>query len=120
MSSKLLRLVFACEFLIALVAIFTSWSEVGGQATLDIMHWGWKLGLSLALAAATVAYSAAISADDALWTLRSARWLTAIVIVVLAMGVVTYFYSLQVDSGDSDETTNSALRWTVRSLKGEV
>ncbi len=54
MTKKLLRLVYAFEFLIALIAIFTAWSEIGGQAALDLMHWGWKLGLSIALAFAIV------------------------------------------------------------------
>ena len=109
MSPKLLRLAYAGEFLVALVAIFTAWSEIGGQDALDLMHWGWKLGLSLALAAALVAYTAAIVTEESIWTIRSARWLTASVLLLLAMGVVTYYYSLQVDSGQSDETTRSAL-----------
>lgn len=104
MTPKLLRLIYAFEFLIALVAIFTAWSEIGGQAALDLMHWGWKLGLSLALAGSLVAYTAAAVAEDSLWTLRSARWLTAVVLVVIGMGVVTYFYVLQEDAGGSDES----------------
>ncbi len=101
---RLLRLIYACEFLVALIAIFTAWSEIGGQAALDLMHWSWKLGLSLALAAAFVAYTAALLTEESLWSLRSARWLTAIVVLTLAMGAVTYFYAIQVDAGDSDET----------------
>jgi hypothetical protein len=104
MTQKLLRLIYAFEFLIALVAIFTAWSEIGGQAALDLMHWGWKLGLSIGLAGATVAYTAAVVSEDSLWTLRSTRWLTAIVLLLLGIGVVTYFYVLQEDSGESDET----------------
>jgi uncharacterized membrane protein (UPF0136 family) len=104
MTPKLLRLVYVFEFLIAQVAIFTAWSEIGGQAALDLMHWGWKLGLSLALAAAIVAYTAAIIAQDSIWTLRSARWLSAIILLTLGMAAVTYYYALQVDTGESDET----------------
>lgn len=104
MTPKLLRLVYVFEFLIALVAIFTAWSEIGGQAALDLMNWGWKLGLSVALAGATVAYTCAVVSEDAIWTMRSARWLTAIVVVSAVIGVVTYYYALQVDTGESDET----------------
>ena len=104
MTPKLLRLIYAFEFLIALVAIFTAWSEIGGQAALDLMHWGWKLGLSVGLATAVVAYTAAAVSEDSLWTFRSARWLTAVALVLLAMGVVTYFYVLQEDAGESDES----------------
>ena len=109
MGSKLLRLAYVGEFLVALMTIFTAWSEIGGQDALDLMPWGWKLGLSVALGAAVVAYTAAIVTEESIWTLRSARWLTAVVVLLLAMGVVTYYYSLQVDSGQSDETTRSAL-----------
>ena len=108
MSIKLLRLFYVCEFLLALVAIFAAWSEIGGQATLDLMHWTFKLGFGLALAGTFVAYSAALVAEDAIWTLRSARWFTTIVLLICAMGAVTYFYSLQVDAGDSDESSPSA------------
>jgi hypothetical protein len=104
MRPKLLRLVYAFEFLVALVAIFTAWSEVGGQAALDLMHWGWKLGLSLALAGAIVAYSAALVSEPSIWSLRSARWLTAIIIVAVVMGGVTYYYVMQEEAADSDES----------------
>ncbi len=104
MTPKLLRLVYALEFLIALLAIFAAWSEIGGQAALDLMHWGWKLGLSLALAGAIVAYTAALVAADSPWTLHTARWLAAILIVAIAMGIVTYYYVLQVQTNEPDET----------------
>jgi hypothetical protein len=103
-SPKLLRLIYACEFLVALIAIFTAWSEIGGQAALDLMHWSWKLSFGLALAAAFVAYTAALLTEESLWSLRSARWLTAMIVLIFAMGAVTYFYALQVDTGDSDES----------------
>jgi len=109
MTAKLLRLAYAFEFLIALVAIFTSWSEIGGQAALDLMNWGWKLGFGFLLAGAVVAYTAALVSSDSIWTLKSVRWLSAIVILVLAMGVVTYFYALQEDAGESDETGTVSL-----------
>jgi len=109
MTQKLLRLIYAFEFLIALVAIFTAWSEIGGQAALDLMHWGWKLGLSLALASATVAYTAAVVSADSVWTLRAARWLTAIILLIVGIGVVTYFYVLQEDAGESDESGTISL-----------
>lgn len=106
---RLIRVVCACEFLLALVAIFTAWSEIGGQATLDVMFWAWKLGLSFALAAAFVAYTSTLFYEEAAWNMRSARWLTVIVVLLLAMGAITYFYSLQVDAGDSDETAPSSV-----------
>lgn len=111
MRPKLLRLAYAFEFLIAIVAIFTAWSEIGGQAALDLMHWGWKLGLTLALAGAMVAYTAALVSEPSAWNFRSARWLTAMVLVIAVMAGVTYYYVLQEETSDSDETgTISAYR----------
>ncbi len=118
MNPKLLRLAYAFEFLVALVAIFSAWSEIGGQAALDLMHWGWKLGLGLGLASAIVAYTAALVAEDSVWSLRSARWLVAILLLTVAIGAVTYFYAVQVDTGgDSDESgTISLLHFTRSSI----
>jgi hypothetical protein len=107
MTPKLLRLAFVLEFLVALVAIFTAWSEVGGQAALDSMAWFWKLGLSVFLAIAIVGFSAALTLEDRLWTLRSARWLTGLILIIVAMGMVTYYFQVQLESGDGEE--NSAV-----------
>ena len=106
MTPKLLRLVYVLEFLVALIAIFTSWSEIGGQAALDLMHWGWKLGFGAGLAAAIVAYTAALVSEDSVWSLRSARWLTIIILVLCAIGVVTYYYMLQEDTSEPDDGGN--------------
>jgi hypothetical protein len=45
-----------------------------------------------------------VVSEDSLWTLRSARWLMAILVVAAVIGVVTYYYALQVDTGESDDT----------------
>lgn len=103
MTPKLLRLVYVLEFLVAIIAVFAAWSEIGGQAALDLMHWGWKIGLSFVMAGSIVAYTDAIITEDSLWTPRAARRLTLLLITGVAMGIVTYYYFTQEDSGDSDE-----------------
>jgi drug/metabolite transporter (DMT)-like permease len=104
MTPQPLRIVYAIEFLVALVAIFTAWSEIGGQATLDLMHWGWKAGLSLLLAAAIVGFSAAIAAQERLWSIRSGRWFVLVLICVSAIAAVTYYYGLQLDTSEPEES----------------
>jgi hypothetical protein len=111
MNTRLLRLAYAFEFLLGLVAIFTAWSEIGGQATLDMMHWAWKLGFSVLLSGAVVAYTASIVSNESLWTFSSARWLTAIVLILAGMAVITYFYAMQADAGQSDETGTTTTSW---------
>jgi drug/metabolite transporter (DMT)-like permease len=105
MTVKWLRLAYVGEFLLALVAIFTAWSEIAGQAPLDLMYWAWKFGLGTALALAIVAYTDALVREEAIWTMRSARWLAMIVLLMLAMGALTFYYALQDEAGDSDDTS---------------
>ena len=110
MTKKLLRFAYVCEFLLALVAIFTAWSEIGGQAALDIMHWGWKLGFSVALAAGVLGYTAAFVSAEKVARLGASAWLVLIVILIIAMGIVTYYYTLlEDDSGESDEPSNAVI-----------
>jgi hypothetical protein len=109
MTAKLLRLAYVCEFLLAIIAIFAAWSEIGGQGALDVMYWAWKLGFGLALALAIVALTVALMAEDAVLTLRTARWLAAIILLLAAMGTVTYYYSLQEDTGDTDDNSTISL-----------
>jgi hypothetical protein len=103
MPRGLLRVVYVSEFLLAILAIFTAWSEIGGQGALDAMPWSWKGGLCLALAASIVGFTAALESSESFWTLRSARWCAVTLICALLTGMVTYYYSLQVDTGDSEE-----------------
>jgi hypothetical protein len=109
MTPQLLRLVYAVEFLVALVAIFTAWSEIGGQAVLDLMHWGWKLGLSLTFATSIVGFSAAFAREESLWSLRTARWLVALLLCFATIAIVTYYYSLQIDNGEGDESSTVSM-----------
>lgn len=105
MTAKLLRLAYVGEFLLAVVAIFTAWSEIAGQSPLDLMHWGWKIGFGITLALAIVGYSHSLVTEEAIWTFRSARWLTLIVVLILAMGALTFYYSLQEDPAETDDTS---------------
>ena len=45
MLERLLHVLYAIEFLIALIAVYTVWSEVGGQGHLDYMAWYWKAAI---------------------------------------------------------------------------
>ena len=44
MRDSLLRPLLIFEFLVAIIAVFTLWSQVGGQYHLDLMFWPWKIG----------------------------------------------------------------------------
>ncbi len=107
MTHKLLRFAYACEFLLALIAIFTAWSEIGGQTALDAMYWCWKLGFSLALSLGIVGYTAAIVGEEKMLNARAIRWLAGILLLTTAMGVVTYYYALEGETGETDEPSGT-------------
>ena len=101
MAPKYLRLAYMVEFFIAVLAVFTAWSEIGGQAALDLMPWGWKFGLGLGLSAAAVGYTSAAVNEETRWNARTAKWLSLVFVIVLGMGLITYFYVLQEDNTDT-------------------
>src|SRR5579863_7861500 len=70
MDNRFLRPLLIVEFLIALEAIFTLWSEVGGQYHLDLMFWPWKLGIGVASAGLVVAITANLVRNDGRITRR--------------------------------------------------
>ena len=54
MPSNFPRLVYALEFLLAVVSVLELWSQVGGQGHLEMIPWYTKLGLTLGVALAAV------------------------------------------------------------------
>jgi hypothetical protein len=121
MTPKYLRIVFLSEFLVAVIAVFTAWSEIGGQAALDVMPWSWKCGLGIGLSIAVVAYSAALAGSESIWNARSAKWLALILVLLLAIGVVTYYYVLQIENTDTgQEQENSAVSLLWQAPKPEL
>lgn len=114
-SPSWLHLAYSMEFLIALIAIFTVWSQVGGQGHLDLLPWYSKLLLTLALAWCCVRFTAGLVEQPG-WTRRTTLWFAGIVIVSIAMAGLTYYYHLHEvpDESDSDDTTATTVsleRW---------
>ncbi len=110
-----LRLGYALEFLIALLAIVTMWSEIGGEGHLDLMPWYVKLGCILGLAWCSVRLTASVVEQPRVWTGRTVRWLIGIIFFCLLMGGITYYYHLHEpadddDGGDDDTTTAAAVQ----------
>jgi uncharacterized membrane protein len=106
---RLLRLVYAVEFLIALIAIISLWSEVGGEGHLDLMPWYIKLACIGGLAWSSVRFTAGLVEQQKVWTRRTIAWLAAIVLFCVAMGGITYYYHLheQPDDDDDDDSATA-------------
>ena len=103
-----LRLAYAVEFLIALIAILNLWSEVGGQGHLDLMPWYIKLACILGLAWCCVRFTAGIVEQRKVWTGRTIAWFAGILLFGIAMGGITYYYHLHEEPEDDDEDTSAA------------
>jgi hypothetical protein len=103
-----LRLAYAVEFLVALIAILNVWSEIGGQGHLDLMPWYIKLVCILGLAWCCVRFTASIVEQSKVWTGRTVAWFAAILLFGVAMGAITYYYHLHEEPQDDDEDTTAA------------
>jgi hypothetical protein len=104
-----LRLAYSIEFLLALLAVLTLWSEIGGQSHLDMMPWYTKLICLIASAWCCVRFTAGLVEERRVWNRRTRVWLTGLILVATAMGAITYYYHLheETDEQDSEETATA-------------
>ena len=98
-----LRLAYALEFLIALIAVFMVWSEVGGQGHMDLLPWYIKLGCSLSLTWCCVRFTAGIVEHEKVWNPHAVTWFTGIILISATMAGITYYYHLHEVPEDTDE-----------------
>jgi len=103
-----LRLAYSFEFLIALLVIFTLWSEIGGQGHLDLMPWYIKLVCGVSMACCCIRFTAGLVEEPRAWNSRSARWLGGLILIALVMGGITYYYHLHEARDDQDTDDNTA------------
>jgi hypothetical protein len=103
----ILRLAYTTQFLIALIAVFFLWSEIGGQGHLDLMPWYLKLGLGTGVAYAAVKATAAAVAQERAWNIRTVKWFGAMLALLAACGVATYYYHLYGEDDQEDEQGSS-------------
>jgi cytochrome c biogenesis factor len=109
MPPSLSRLAYICEFLLALLAITVVWGQVGGQNHLDLMPWYDKFVLIFALALVTVLGTVAAVSHERAWNGTAMACLVIALLIVCAMGAVTYYYHLQEEDEESDAGGGVAL-----------
>ena len=107
-----LRLAYCFEFLIAMLTIFTLWSEIGGQGHLDLMPWYTKLACGFAMAWSFVRFTAGLVEEPKAWNARSARWFSGVILVAMLMGVITYYYHSheEQDQPDTDDSSATSVK----------
>jgi hypothetical protein len=109
-----LRLAYATQFLIAAIAVYELWGQVGGQSHLDVMPWYVKLGLGAGAALAVVkATQAAVSHEHA-WNSGTLKWFGILLVLLVGCGLASYYCHLYLeDNGDEDSGDNSAVGWVM-------
>lgn len=102
METRFLRLIYTAEFLLALVAVFTLWSQVGGQTHLDLMPWYLKLFFGPAMAYAVVRATAAAAGAERTWNAGTLRWTGMLLTLAVAAGLITYYFHLYEPNDEED------------------
>lgn len=104
----ILRLAYATQFLIALIAVFVLWSEAGGQSHLDLLPWYLKLGLGVGSALCAVKATAAAVARDAAWNGRTLKWMGLMLLLLLGCGLASYYAHLYLEEDEPDQDQESS------------
>ena len=105
MPNYFLRLVYVAEFLLAVIAVLSLWSQVGGQDHLDLMPWYLKLALTAGMALIVVMGTVAAMSHPDAWNAKTIAFLILGILIACAMGAVTYYYHLHEDDEDNDNTS---------------
>jgi hypothetical protein len=109
MNPSWLRLIYTLEFLVALIAVFTGWSQIGVQGHLDLIPWYWKAILGIGMSWTIVRATAAAIEHRRAWNARCIAWLLATLLFAAAMGIVTYYAHLHENDDEEDNTDNTTL-----------
>ena len=115
----ILRLAYITLFLVALFTVFTLWSQVGGQAHLDLVPWSVKLVLGIGAAFAIVRAAAAAVAGERGWNSQSVKWLGLALATLVLCGMASYYAHVNFeDTGDETDSggatvssLHSSARW---------
>jgi hypothetical protein len=110
----LLRLAYTTQFLIALIAIFVLWGQVGGQSHLDLVPWYLKLVFGTGAAYAAVKATAAAVGRDRPWNGRSLRWLGVMLALLLCCGLASYYAHLNEETDEGDQPEGGSVSSAVR------
>ncbi len=105
----ILRLAYATQFLIALIAVFVLWSEVGGQVHLDLMPWYFKLAFGAGAAFAVVKATAAAVSHEHPWNGQTLKWLGIMLALLVGCGLASYYCHMYLESDEGDDQQESSL-----------
>jgi hypothetical protein len=104
----LLRLAYATQFLIALIAVFVLWSQVGGQDHLDLLPWFVKLVLGGGAAFAIVKVTASAVSREPAWNSGTVKWFGILLAILIACGLATFWAHKYLEDDQTPQDTNTA------------
>jgi len=108
-----IRFAYATQYLIAVIAVYTLWSQVGGQSHLDLMPWYIKLALGAGAAFAAVKATAAAVSHDNAWNGGTLKWLGILLVLLAGCGISSYYAHLYLEEDDTStdqDNTSMAIR----------
>ena len=106
----LIRLAYATQFLLAVIAIFVMWSEVGGQGHFDLILWYLRFVLGVGAALAFVLATAAAVSRERAWNRRTLTWAGILLLLLVGCGLASYYVHLyDEDTDDEDDDENVAV-----------
>ena len=107
----ILRLAYTTQFLLALLAVFFLWSEVGGQSHLDLMPWYLKLVLGVGSAFAVVKATVGAVSHDRVWNGQTLRWTGILLVLLIGCGLASYYVHMygEQDEEQDDQSLSSSI-----------
>jgi len=109
----ILRLAYIGIFLIALIAVFTLWSQVGGQGHLDLVPWSLKLALGVGAAFSIARAAAAAVHGEHGWNAQTVKWTGLALAALFLCGMASFYaHNNLEDSGDEPDESDSTVSST--------
>jgi hypothetical protein len=105
----LLRLAYTTQFLIALIAVFFTWEEVGGPYHLDLLPWWVKLVLGTGVAYTMVRATASSVAGETAWNRATLRWCAATLLLAAGCVVANYYSNLYGEASEEDDGGDTSI-----------
>src|SRR4051812_281741 len=112
----ILRLAYVTQLMIALIAVFVLWAQVGGQGHLDLMPWYLKLGLGGGAAIAVVRATMCAVSGATAWNGGTLKWVGILVALLIGCGLSSYYFHIYGESEEEqdEETVTSQLLGAAR------
>src|ERR1041384_5937211 len=98
-----LRLAYATQFLIALIAVYLLWSQVGGQGHFEALPWYTTGGLIFGASFATVKATAEAVSQENAWNPGTLKWCAILALLIVGCGMASLYSHNYLEVDDPEE-----------------